>query len=634
MGKAMMMNLQQSMRLLFPVVLLFATTQAVPFIQKKLPAVASRRFWGIPRGGGGDDAGHSQYTAVGVQVVGVDDGIEMEDGLLLPFLQSSVCLLQDTGKKLLETSPSSPPQDPASLSIVWKGNAPALQSLATCCDVMVIVLVLNNRQEQSVKTCLEDTFVEALAKGIQQRAENGMVSSVLVLIASSSTTTPPKDSTMAEIKNQLVLRDLISLTPQLVDNVNLLSLEDLTESTDGLTSTWNGILSDTTATPERTTSNLMDAMNFPALLQATYQANGGGIDDETSKEPPQSSEEGEAVATTKNATAEAAKDSDASTEPAIVKIESTSVVSNDKAEEEEEAVTLPEAATEESAHQDKEEVPVPSKEETTSEVADGNPDLTAEDYEATLMQILSSAKKQIQELETHLEEQWLGFSDEVGSSSTTNSLQFAMQADHIIDSFQTAIKDQLPSSEQVMQAKAQRGLWLYILPPLQKLYNQQLQFLREQCGKEYELALEQSTAEQPQLDEEDYQAQWTEAASTITTLFREAAQLAIPTQGQPGGALRDADFDYVPALEGLLSDMMQATETQQELLGIVCDSDDDEDGSAMEGRGGKRPAKWYEKIGAKAVVFLINYAQGWLAYQGIKRAAAQRDAHLPKFPLF
>ena len=64
------------------------------------------------------------------------------------------------------------------------------------------------------------------------------------------------------------------------------------------------------------------------------------------------------------------------------------------------------------------------------------------------------------------------------------------------------------------------------------------------------------------------------------------------------------------------------------------DPEEDEGVEEVPAGRGKRPAKWYEKVAAKAFVFAFNYFQGWLAYQGIKRAAAQRDAHLPKFPLF
>ena len=43
---------------------------------------------------------------------------------------------------------------------------------------------------------------------------------------------------------------------------------------------------------------------------------------------------------------------------------------------------------------------------------------------------------------------------------------------------------------------------------------------------------------------------------------------------------------------------------------------------------------WYKKLVARALMLGVNYGQGWLALQGIKRAARERDENLPKFPLF
>jgi hypothetical protein len=48
----------------------------------------------------------------------------------------------------------------------------------------------------------------------------------------------------------------------------------------------------------------------------------------------------------------------------------------------------------------------------------------------------------------------------------------------------------------------------------------------------------------------------------------------------------------------------------------------------------KRVARWYEKLAARALVLGVNYLQGWLAWQGIQRAALQRERNMPKFPLF
>ena len=52
------------------------------------------------------------------------------------------------------------------------------------------------------------------------------------------------------------------------------------------------------------------------------------------------------------------------------------------------------------------------------------------------------------------------------------------------------------------------------------------------------------------------------------------------------------------------------------------------------GRPLRRPVTWYKKLVARALMLGVNYGQGWLALQGIKRAARERDENLPKFPLF
>jgi hypothetical protein len=82
--------------------------------------------------------------------------------------------------------------------------------------------------------------------------------------------------------------------------------------------------------------------------------------------------------------------------------------------------------------------------------------------------------------------------------------------------------------------------------------------------------------------------------------------------------------------------MLRATSDSQirddEWDNVNGDIDDDEDVLPAKTRRG--PVKWYEKLAARALVFGVNYLQGWLAYQGIKKAAEERDRMMPKFPLF
>ena len=110
----------------------------------------------------------------------------------------------------------------------------------------------------------------------------------------------------------------------------------------------------------------------------------------------------------------------------------------------------------------------------------------------------------------------------------------------------------------------------------------------------------------------------------------------------------DSSLDYVNSLQGLLRDMMDATERRKDdqIVASMLTMDDDEDTGEDNDTddkklGGKRrrwlrrsPPKWAKRIASRAIVFGVNYIQGWLAWQGIKRAAMERDRTQPKFPLF
>ena len=206
--------------------------------------------------------------------------------------------------------------------------------------------------------------------------------------------------------------------------------------------------------------------------------------------------------------------------------------------------------------------------------------------------ILQQVKTQLDDLEEQQEQIWI--------QNNIPLLHFGTQANQILIN----AKDQLPEN-----------ILLQVATQLASLYHTQLNTLREHYGRKYETILDTQTQET-----------WTDAAAKITQDFRTAAQHAIPEICQQGD-LADADFSYVSSLHGLVSDMMEATEArisdeEQEL--------DEDDLDAIH----HRPIKWYEKFAARAVVLGVNYFQGWLAWQGIKRAAADRDREMPKFPLF
>jgi hypothetical protein len=570
---------------------------------------SSNELWGIR--GGGDFAttvkkvvDEKLYTAVGFQIVGDISSLSSgtSDGSHSTWLEQSganfFLLKQDD---LLQPTVD----DNDGNQKVWKGDEAALESLAICCDVMVIVLVVDNQDNTSF--LIDPRFVQALERGLRHRANNGMISSVLILLVS---TTSNKDTKLTEAKDRLVLQDLAHLSPKMVTNLEILSLDDPVESSLGLGQTWREVLRDTSFATEKTTSHLVESEAFTRLLHDVYQSKGGK---QSSFLVPLEQDE-----------------------LTITPIDTDVITDTGKTSEMEAFM---------------------EQEDTTKAVMDASISRVKEEtvqysQEEELQALLVQARGQIRALESKHEQLWLGFSsleDELKDD------EFGLDADRILDQFQSSLQEGQDDKE--LQQQGQRLLWQQILPPLKQLYNQHLQFLREHYGKQYETSLEETSSKISATDGENadaYQAQWQEAAASVTSSFRQAAQAAIPLQCREGGALRDADFDYVPTLEGLLQDMMQATEDQEELLGIASDVNDNgsdleanDDGDNDVDPGGrrrffrrrgerrrKRPAKWYEKVAAKALVLAVNYFQGWLAYQGMKRAAAERDLHLPKFPLF
>jgi hypothetical protein len=550
-------------------------SEAAPFLSAH-PATSKINFYHVPslwglRGGSTEmkQEDSAAYTAIGVQVVGGN-----APGRTTTFGGSANYMLLK-GDSLLQPSPSSEQYDNT-----WNGDDIAVETLAIGCDIMVLIVEIDSSKNAADKMYMDPKFVRALERGLRQRAENGMKSSLLVLLTSSGQ--PSFDLKMSPEKDRLLLQDLERITPSIASNLDILSLEDPEESDIGLDTSWKEILRDTEASLENTTSCLVEAATFPLLLHSIYKSKGG-------KQAQFLTQLEESLVTTKQSTTDT-----------VSPIEALPISSDEEPVVIDKETTHDEAAAEEAIES------IVAEDETRS--------------------VLANAFNQIRDLEAKQEELWLGFSSEDDLPGSTSYMGFGPAADRIIDQFQSSIPDQ----DQVNQL-----LFQQVLPPLNLLYEQHLNFLREQCGKQYEAALE-TTASNP----EEYQNQWKEAAGKITTSFREAARSAIPIQCREGAALRDADFEYVPVLEGLLQDMMQATEEQEELLGITAEEDNDEDEEGQGGTGAKsgkkqqRPAKWYHKVAAKAVVFGVNYLQGWLAYQGIKRAAAQRDMHLPKFPLF
>ena len=184
-----------------------------------------------------------------------------------------------------------------------------------------------------------------------------------------------------------------------------------------------------------------------------------------------------------------------------------------------------------------------------------------------------------------------------------------------------------------------------------RLFETQLQSLREFYGCRYEAILNELNEEISNQDgkemdadklkerREKYNTIMTDAAKQSTEAFRVAAQNAIPIILKEG-ELKEMGVNYTfePVLDGLIRDMMHATSSSQmmeeEWSSVNAIDDMETDDASGDTKTRKRPARWYEKLAAKALVLSVNYAQGWLAMQGIRKAAAERDKMMPKFPMF
>jgi hypothetical protein len=182
------------------------------------------------------------------------------------------------------------------------------------------------------------------------------------------------------------------------------------------------------------------------------------------------------------------------------------------------------------------------------------------------------------------------------------------------------------------------------------LYEQQLDCLREQYGRMYEAVLNANDDKEEDVGDKDGDKDTAKerqlAAARSAEGFQAAAQMAMPSLMAELG-LDGSKYDYFAILQGLLKDMMEATslrdELDQDYRNVASLNDDeyddidddnvDEEGVSQRKKQGG-PAKWYTKLAARAVVFGVNYLQGWLALQGLRKAAAERDRTMPKFPLF
>lgn len=283
------------------------------------------------------------------------------------------------------------------------------------------------------------------------------------------------------------------------------------------------------------------------------------------------------------------------------------------------------------------------------------------------------AEQSLLEMETKMDDEvFLDSSDgeEDGRNNNIPMPEFGSDTGAIVNAMSASLLAVLDEhDEHIIDAdlewvKAQRieALQQLVGMGIYRLFHLHLQNLRDHFGRRYETVLESPSS----LGSADGQRR--EAAKNTQAEFARAAFGSVPQIcQQPEGELCvefGIKYSCLEALQGLLEDMYEATSTR----GL-----DEEEWEAMGGGAGaeegsieddvvdsqimlpssnsriglrqlikkfkakiqkRGPAKWYERFAAKVCVIGINYIQGWIILEAMRREARKRDLDMPKFPLF
>jgi hypothetical protein len=195
------------------------------------------------------------------------------------------------------------------------------------------------------------------------------------------------------------------------------------------------------------------------------------------------------------------------------------------------------------------------------------------------------------------------------------------------------------------------------------LFQSHLQGLRDHFGRNYEEVLSESPVGAGG-DVREWDSRRRTAAREAQEGFERSAYASIPRicRHIDGELHDDGDmvgmFGCIEALRGLLEDMYDATiawglNEEGVWEDAIADEDDDAVDDSQRLRTSKTriglrqivkrikakvqkrgPSRWYERLAAKVVVIGVNYVQGWIALQSLRREARRRDLAMPKFPLF
>jgi hypothetical protein len=230
------------------------------------------------------------------------------------------------------------------------------------------------------------------------------------------------------------------------------------------------------------------------------------------------------------------------------------------------------------------------------------------DEDAQMQEILINCRVQLESLESKLQDVLLS-----DNHKQMPLLEFGAMADRLLNQTFAELAD-FPSGIRL-------GILTPVVTELHRLYMEQLQTLRDYYGKRYEHILDESNDE----------GKWTSAAERFIQGFQAASTNSVPVLCQPNGALAEiAPFLATDSLQGLITDMLEATQIRKDEHSLAMEGEDEYEEL---GRFHRVP-RWLKKFAGRALVLGVNYIQGWLAWQGVRRAASERDRSMPKFPLF
>eukprot|EP00977_Amphora_coffeiformis_P007863 scaffold1749_cov181-Amphora_coffeaeformis.AAC.4 len=158
---------------------------------------------------------------------------------------------------------------------------------------------------------------------------------------------------------------------------------------------------------------------------------------------------------------------------------------------------------------------------------------------------------------------------------------------------------------------------------LANLMEQHAIILRDYYGRLYESLLESGRANRDAL--KSLSKQYMSVAQRVTKRIRRH--------------VKDANQIYQSSYRGLQEDLEDIHDRWKSASDVLFEEDDedeerDSEGSSASRRRRRRIPPWLQRLSVRALVLGVNYLQGWLAWQGIQRAALARERQLPKFPLF